>query len=207
MVFVCICGSARKRSVNLLAWLTAQVPCVIHPLGDDVARFGVLWDRNVSSLSALRDKYAQVKGWAGTAVSPKGLGARFAQEHLAAARSSVGLSPGDQYILSGVPCDMTDQDVEELMKQLKWNSTLVPQSRRVRSRLAMCRLRSEDPPPQAVIKLTAGDEIITMQLAPMARRERVKEVKPPDVPTTWAQAAKRTLGIQQQHVAAADAIT
>ena len=61
----------------------------------------------------------------------------------------------------------------------------------------MYRIRSEEMPPQTVIKLTAGDEVITMQLAPLAKKERSKEEKEPTAPTTWAQMAKRTLGSQQ----------
>ena len=120
--------TARLRipSAELMTWLQVSLPCVVHPLGDDGNRFGALWDSSMQTLQGIRDKYQQVPGFAGIAASQRGLGARFEQGALAAARKSVGLSPGEVYILSGVPCDMTEAEVTQVLEQLKWPAVLVP---------------------------------------------------------------------------------
>ena len=107
----------RIPSAELLAWLKAPLPCAVHPLGDDGSRFGVLWDSAVQTLQGVRETYQHVHGFAGIAASQRGLGARFEHGALAAARKGAGLSPGDVYVLSGVPCDMTDASLMPCHRQ------------------------------------------------------------------------------------------
>ena len=132
--------------------------------------------------------------YAGIALSTKGIGARFTNPALKQARQSIGLPLGNSYTLTGVPCDMVDDDVMNVLKQLQWSATIIPNSRRVRNRVATYRLRSEDEPPQTIVKLTCADEIITMQASAAAKREKQPKSDTLPAPTSWAEVAKRTLG-------------
>ena len=178
---------------DLQAWLIADIPFAIHPL-EEATHYKVLWDTTIKTLVEARSRYGEVQGYSGLALTQKGIGARFTPATINQARRGAGLAASELYVLSGAPCHMLESDIQALFKQLAWSALLMTQSRRVRNKVATYKVRAEHPPAQSALRVCVGSELVTMQVTPLSRPEKtVAETKPP-VMTTWAQAARHTLG-------------
>ena len=184
----------RVLSSDLKRWLCAEVPFAIHPQGDHAEQYRVLWDSSMTSIVAARQKYSAVPGYAGLALTKHGLGARYEMNAFNAARQSAGLLAGDLYYLTGAPRDLLESDIKQLLLQMKWDASVIADSRRVRGPSASYRIRSAQEPPECALRVTFGDTIATMQVSKAAKRETTKPERTDEEPTTWAQVAKQTLG-------------
>ena len=90
-----------------------------------------------------------------------------------------------------------------LVKQMGWNAEIIPQSRRVRNKVASYRLRAEQAPTQPALRVGMGSEIVTMHVTKLSKPERVTADSTNSEPATWAQVARRTLGTESTHMHAA----
>ena len=181
---------------DLQQWMLSEVPFAVQPL-DEADSYKILWDASVTSLAEARSKYSQVEGFSGLALNQKGIGIRFTPTTIAAARRGVGMVAGDVYTVTGIPCTMLETEVQSMLDQIGWKAQLITQSRRVRSRVTSYRVRAEQAPGQSAIRVCTGDEVVTIQVAPLSRPERPSPNMSQVEPTTWAQVAKRTLGKEE----------
>ena len=186
---------ARIRQSALSTWLQAEgLPCTVVPLGDSIEQFRVLWDKGVSTLSELHQKYKALRGFSGAVQTPKGLGARFRQADYDSARQATGLDMGESWVLRGIPVDMPLQHIDSLLADMKWKAVVQPESRRARGRTAQVRVRATAEPPAFLYRVATGSEAYTIHVSkplPRTRVQKSEEISPPE---TWAQAAKRALG-------------
>ena len=188
----------RVRVEEVDAYLRLDLPFTVNPLGDAALAYSIIWDRSCSSLQDLRARFADLPGYRGPVYSKGGVGVRVLAQHRDAALHVLGRPPGRLYLVQGLPLDVDHEAVQRCVNAIPWDGEVVSTSRRVIKGAATFRVRSGDAPPQEVLRVRFGDQQCTLRIqaqVPPARlgRETVKT----NVPVrTWAEAARRAIGLQ-----------
>ena len=187
----------RIQSAQLDQWLTTtELPVTCTPLGAQTQQYKVVWDRDLQSVKQVRERYAHITGYRGVVVTSKGLGARFSAESYQSARSSAGLVTGDLYTIQGLPLALPENEVSDILNDVKWSARVVEGSRRARGRSASVRVRADKPPPKELIRLSSGAEVFQLHIQSQQAWQHKEKAESQEAPTTWTQAMRVTLGRQ-----------
>ena len=190
--FSCLIRVPRDSAIK---WMLAKVPFTASPLGSDADSYKVLWDREGCTPEELREKFKGLPGYTGPVLTQRGGGARVLKANINAAKEMSGQIQGDAYIFRGVPTDLLEEELEELLKETGWEATILAHTRRVRFRKAQYTVKACKEPPETVLRIQSDQEITTLQISPYeARKPQPKQEQPAQEPNNWLQAAQRALG-------------
>ena len=189
----------RVRVEEVDAYMRQELPFTINPMGDAALAYSVIWDRSCSSLQDLRARFADLPGYRGPVYSRGGVGVRVLAQHRDAALQILGRPSGRQYLVQGLPLDIDHEAVQRCMHAIPWDGEVISTFRRVVKGAANFKVRAGDPPPQEVLRVRFGDQQCTLRIQAQGPPTRLgKEATKPAAPVrTWAEAARRAIGLQQ----------
>eukprot|EP00971_Amphidinium_carterae_P337385 6474151-Amphidinium_carterae.1 len=185
-------------------WLDCDFPMAVSPLGDEMSRYKVHWDGDLTYIDDVRDRYVDCPGWAGIVLGRDSVGFRVHAAQHDLAMSYLGKPTGSIYVVTGVPLEASRDEVVEFLEQIEWTCELLA-FRKVQYRSAMYRVRSDHAPPHESCMACFGyvRAQVRIQLQTGAKPREQSPVQQAAPPSSWSEAAKRALG--PQPVSAAEA--
>eukprot|EP00971_Amphidinium_carterae_P013937 274385-Amphidinium_carterae.1 len=187
----------RVPEVDINRWLDCDFPMAVSPIGDELSKYKVHWDADLTYIDDIRDRYLDCPGWAGLVLGRDSIGCRLHAAQHSLAMSFLGQPTGSIYVVSGVPLEASRDEVIEFLEQIEWTCELLA-FRKVQYRSAVYRVRSDVAPPHDSCLACFGYVRAQVRIQPQSgtkTREQVP-VQQAGPPLTWSEAAKRTLGPQ-----------
>eukprot|EP00971_Amphidinium_carterae_P135172 2679257-Amphidinium_carterae.1 len=174
-----------------------EISCSV--VGDNGKTFKMMWDSDLSTVTEARMRYKHVPGYAGVAQTARGLGIRIEASSFEVAARMVGKPVGTIYKIAGVPIHLGAEEVEDIAMDIGWDASVVPNSRRAFKGAATWLLRASSSPDEVAIsmKFETG-ELARMQITEFVKhRVATDDPDPRPAPSTWAEVARRTLGVSK----------
>eukprot|EP00971_Amphidinium_carterae_P332568 6466790-Amphidinium_carterae.1 len=166
-------------------------------VGDNGKNFKMIWDSDLSNVMEARTRYKHVPGFAGVAQTTRGIGIRVEATSYEVAAKMLGKPVGNVYKLAGVPLHLGLSEVEDIVDEIGWDAAVIPNGRRAFKGAASWLLRSPHEPPEVAISMTFDSgELARMQITEFTKQAKAKDASTSSpAPSTWAEVAKRTLGV------------
>eukprot|EP00971_Amphidinium_carterae_P348546 6490552-Amphidinium_carterae.1 len=177
--------------------LNEDIQISFSVVGDNGTTFKMMWDSDLTTVSEARQRYKHLPGFAGVAQTARGLGIRVEARSFEEAARMVGKPVGTLYKIAGVPIHLGADEVEEIVLDLGWDASIVPNGRRVFKGAATWLLRATAPPDEVAIsmKFDTG-ELARMQITEFVKQRTMSTATTPKpAPSTWAEVARQTLGV------------
>ena len=136
---------------------------------EDLEHYSIAWlpgdtGRQVELAWKVAETHTKHKG---LVLSKSGYGIRANKEDIAAIKESQGQSSEHGFFVRGLHPSMTQLELAEVIKGMKWNATIVPEGRKVFRGSASWRVTAAQAPEQLSISLNYGYLRCNVQVQPL----------------------------------------